>query len=139
MNTSAAIGDSPIRVDPRSCLGNFIRLRKNGIVTPVRTAPRRRMNRSEQRRFVGWVAIFFALCGESPAVCAQATGEPAVYLYQGPDREQRLASGAKQEGVVSIYTSMQLPDSLPLTQAFERKSGLKVSLWRARRAKNLAH
>src|SRR5258706_15794756 len=39
MNTSAAIGDSPIRVDPRSCLGNFIRLRKNGIVTPVRTAP----------------------------------------------------------------------------------------------------
>jgi iron(III) transport system substrate-binding protein len=89
------------------------------------------MNRPEQRRFVGWVAIFFALCGGSPAVRAQALGEPAVYLYQGPDREQRLVSGAKQEGVVSIYTSMQLPDSLPLTQAFERKFGLKVSLWRA--------
>src|SRR5258708_5163252 len=89
------------------------------------------MNRPEQRIFVGWVAMFLALWGASPAVCAQTSREPAVYLYQGADREQRLSSGAKQEGVVSIYTSMQLPDSLPLTQAFERKSGLKVSLWRA--------
>jgi iron(III) transport system substrate-binding protein len=89
------------------------------------------MSGPEQRRLVGWIAIFFALGGGPPAAWAQASGEPAVYLYQGPDREQRLASGAKQEGVVSVYTSMQLPDSLPLTQAFEKKSGIKVSLWRA--------
>jgi iron(III) transport system substrate-binding protein len=89
------------------------------------------MSRVEQHRFAGWVAIFFALWGASPAVCAQTSGEPAIYLYQGSDREPKLASGAKQEGVVSIYTSMQLPDSLPLTQAFEKKFGVKVSLWRA--------
>jgi len=89
------------------------------------------MSRVEQRRFAGWIAVFSALWGASPAVCAQAPAEPAVYLYQGADREQRLLSGAKQEGAVSIYTSMQLPDSLPLTQAFEKKFGIKVSLWRA--------
>jgi iron(III) transport system substrate-binding protein len=80
---------------------------------------------------VEWIVVLFVLSGASPAVCAQASGEPAVYLYQGSDREPKLASGAKREGVVSIYTSMQLPDSLPLTQAFEKKFGVKVSLWRA--------
>jgi iron(III) transport system substrate-binding protein len=82
-------------------------------------------------RFVGWVATCFALWGASPAVCAQTSGAPAIYLYQGADREQKLTSGARQEGTVSIYTSMQLPDSLPLTQAFEKRFGVKVSLWRA--------
>ena len=38
---------------------------------------------------------------------------------------------AKKEGGVSLYTSMQLVDSRPLTEAFERKHGIKVSLWRA--------
>ena len=37
-----------------------------------------------------------------------------IYLYQGADREQKLIAGAIQEGSVSIYTSMQLPDAGPL-------------------------
>jgi iron(III) transport system substrate-binding protein len=53
------------------------------------------------------------------------------YLYQGPDRDQRLVERAKQEGTLSLYTSMQLVDSRPLTAAFERKYGIKVALWRA--------
>src|SRR5216684_2282884 len=42
-----------------------------------------------------------------------------------------LVARAKKEGAVTLYTSMQLPDSGPLTQAFEKKYGIKVALWRA--------
>jgi iron(III) transport system substrate-binding protein len=38
---------------------------------------------------------------------------------------------AKKEGSVTLYTSMQLVDSRPLTEAFEKKYGIKVALWRA--------
>jgi iron(III) transport system substrate-binding protein len=38
---------------------------------------------------------------------------------------------AKREGAVSLYTSMQVVDSGPLTQAFEKKYGIRVQLWRA--------
>jgi iron(III) transport system substrate-binding protein len=77
--------------------------------------------------------ILLGLAAISAAVCAQPPAEETgrIYLYQGADREQRLVSAAKHEGVVSLYTSMQTPDSLPLAQAFEKKYGVKVSLWRA--------
>jgi iron(III) transport system substrate-binding protein len=42
-----------------------------------------------------------------------------------------LVARAKKEGAVTLYTSMQLVDSGPLTQAFEKKHGIKVNLWRA--------
>ena len=42
-----------------------------------------------------------------------------------------LVEAAKREGKVSLYTSMQLVDSGPLTQAFEKTYGIKVDLWRA--------
>lgn len=54
-----------------------------------------------------------------------------IYLYQGADRGQRLIENAKKEGAVYVYTSMQLPDSRPLAEAFEKKYGVKVTLWRA--------
>ncbi len=54
-----------------------------------------------------------------------------IYLYQGKDRAEKLVEKAKQEGVIAIYTSMQAKDSGPLTEAFEKKYGIKVSLWRA--------
>ena len=38
---------------------------------------------------------------------------------------------ARKEGTVTLYTSMQLVDSRPLTEAFEKKYGVKVNLWRA--------
>ncbi len=54
-----------------------------------------------------------------------------IFLYQGADRLQKLITNAKQEGVVNLYTSMQERDSGPLTAAFEKKYGVKVTLWRA--------
>jgi iron(III) transport system substrate-binding protein len=55
----------------------------------------------------------------------------AVYLYQGADREARLLAAARKEGTLTFYTSMQTPESGPLAQAFEKKYGIKVVLWRA--------
>src|SRR5258708_16782934 len=55
----------------------------------------------------------------------------AVYLYGGGDRAQRLAERARQEGALVLYTSRATSESVPLTQAFEKKYGVKVELWRS--------
>jgi iron(III) transport system substrate-binding protein len=46
-------------------------------------------------------------------------------------QDAALVAKAKQEGTVNVYTSMQLVDATPLTQAFEKRHGIKVTLWRA--------
>ena len=77
-------------------------------------------------------AFFVALLALSGAVFAQTkTVTSNIYMYNGADREQRLLDGARKEGSVSIYTSLNLKDSLPITEAFEKKYGIKVTLWRA--------
>lgn len=54
-----------------------------------------------------------------------------LYLYKGADREQRILDGAKKEKQVVVYTSLNTKDSVPITQAFEKKYGVKVELWRS--------
>src|SRR6478672_6060735 len=79
-----------------------------------------------------------------PFVLAAALAAPAVaaaqpapgphrqlYMYQGADRDQRILEGAKKEKQVTVYTSLNLKDSVPITQAFEKKYGVKVELWRS--------
>ena len=55
----------------------------------------------------------------------------AVYMYRGADRERRLLDEAKKQREVVMYTSLNLKDSVPITEAFEKKTGIKVQLWRA--------
>jgi iron(III) transport system substrate-binding protein len=55
----------------------------------------------------------------------------AVYMYQGADREAKLLDEARKQKQVTIYTSLNLKDSVPLTEAFEKKYGIKTTLWRA--------
>lgn len=52
-------------------------------------------------------------------------------FYTGPDREQRLLEGAKREGQLNIYSSMTAPDLDAVTDAFQKKYGIKVNAWRA--------
>ncbi len=67
-----------------------------------------------------------------PAVVAQGPAKPGDILnYQGPDREKRLIERAKQEGALTIYTSLAPTEAQPLVQAFEKKYGIKVELWRS--------
>ena len=54
----------------------------------------------------------------------------AVYLYKGADRDARLLERARQEGTVSVYTSLAPTEATPLAEAFEKKTGVKVQLWR---------
>jgi iron(III) transport system substrate-binding protein len=67
----------------------------------------------------------------APPALAQRADPAAVYLYKGADRDQRVLDAAKKEGSLTFYTSMQTPESAPLSAAFEKKYGIKVNLWRA--------
>src|SRR5258708_33380194 len=82
-----------------------------------------------------FAVILAALLGWATLGAVQRRGEAgpprAVYLYQGADRDQRLIDGARKERQVTLYTSLNLKDSVPITEAFEKKYGVKVSLWRA--------
>ena len=74
------------------------------------------------------LAASFALC----AAFAQAPAKnDEVFRYRGADRDARLVEKAKQEGAVVVYTSLAPTESKPLAEAFEKKYGVKVELWRA--------
>jgi len=80
------------------------------------------------------VLAALALCLNAPPSAAQI--RPFASLeemasYQGADRTQRLVEGAKKERTLSMYTSAQGDDMGALVAAFEKKYGIKVSMWRA--------
>jgi iron(III) transport system substrate-binding protein len=66
---------------------------------------------------------------------------PALALaqvqYEGADREQFLAQGAKKEGEVMLYTSLVPEDLTALAAAFDKKYGVKLKTWRANSEKVL--
>lgn len=55
----------------------------------------------------------------------------ALYLLEGAERQGRILAGARREGTVVIYTSLNTQDSIPLTTAFEKRYGVKTELWRS--------
>jgi len=54
-----------------------------------------------------------------------------VGLYAGADRLQKLVEGAKKEGELNLYTSAQADDIGAVAVAYEKKYGVKVSMWRS--------
>jgi iron(III) transport system substrate-binding protein len=75
------------------------------------------------------VLVLFALCAWASAQTPDINEK--IYLYEGADRTQRLVEGARREGTLVLYTSLAPSESVPLTQAFEKKHGVKVQLWRS--------
>ena len=75
----------------------------------------------------GLLAIL--LCLGAAAARAQG-GAPAIYLDKGADRQARLVAKAREEGMLLLYTSMSTSESGRLGQAFEKKFGVKVQIWR---------
>ena len=69
-----------------------------------------------------------------PALAA-AQGKPGphseLYLYKGADRDAKVLAAARKEGKVVVYTSLNTKDSVPITEAFEKKTGIQTELWRA--------
>jgi iron(III) transport system substrate-binding protein len=82
-----------------------------------------------------YLTIVILIVGISLGGCEKASENKLtnkdIYLYQGPDRDQKLLANAKKEGVVTIYTAMNLSDSRPIVDFFEQKYNIKVTLWRA--------
>src|SRR3972149_586896 len=99
----------------------------------------REESRMNWRAHCSAVLVALAVAAFGPAANAQtAAGKnDALYLYQGADRQQRLVEGARREGSVAFYTSMATTESMPLAQAFEKKYGVKVELWRAKSNKGV--
>src|SRR5689334_25419246 len=73
----------------------------------------------------------FLLSLATLAAAAQAPRNDEVYRYRGADRDARLVERARAEGSVVLYTSLAPTESKPLAEAFEKKYGVKVELWRA--------
>ena len=78
------------------------------------------------------LALVAAGCGgAAPEQPAATVSVADLASYTGADREQKLIEGAKREGEITIYTSAQAADLGAVVEAFEKKYGIKASLWRA--------
>src|SRR5260370_23904162 len=75
--------------------------------------------------------VVFAFCPAFARAQAVSSDNSSIYSYDGADREQRLVARAREEGTLTLYTSMATTESVPLAQAFEKRYGVKVQLWRA--------
>lgn len=87
------------------------------------------------RRATGWLPLLGLLAAlpaaGAPPVKAAEPSAKNIYLYRGADRAQKLINGAKREGALTIYTTLNQKDAAPLTEAFEKKYGVKITLWRS--------
>ncbi|MDB5761902.1 MAG: futA [Herminiimonas sp.] len=81
----------------------------------------------------GWLSAIVLGAFPIPDAYAQSavSKNEAVYSYKGADRDQKLVQEAKREGTLTLYTSLAPTESTPLGQAFEKKYGIKVEIWRA--------
>jgi iron(III) transport system substrate-binding protein len=80
------------------------------------------------------VIIVISLVLLHPLISGAQTGKPASIAelanYNGADREQMLAAGAKKEGKVVWYTALAGGSYKDLAQAFQAKYGVPVESYR---------
>ncbi|MEZ2127568.1 MULTISPECIES: ABC transporter substrate-binding protein [unclassified Sinorhizobium] len=60
-----------------------------------------------------------------------AAADNSILTSTSPDRASRLEAAAKAEGELMLYTSIAQKDVQPLIEPFEKKYGIKVTVWRA--------
>ncbi len=80
-----------------------------------------------RRSLIALIACSACLWVGAPA---RAQSVADIAEYSGPDRTQRLIDGAKKEGFVTLYSSAVIADSNAIIQAFQKKYGVQVRLWR---------
>ena len=79
----------------------------------------------------GVLAAFLSLIFLSLSVAyAQPLTTVETGHFTGPDRTQRLLAGATKEGSLTLYSSAQTAVMTAVGDAFEKKYGVKVNLWR---------
>ena len=77
------------------------------------------------------LALLAAACGSGPAAPAGGVTVADLATYDGPDRSERLIEGAQREGELTLYTSAQTSDLGPVVEAYEKKYGIRATIWRA--------
>ncbi len=77
-----------------------------------------------------WFALALLAALASADADAQTPTIADIATYSGPDRAQRLIDGAKKEGTLTLYSSATIEDATAITDAFAKKYGVKVRLWR---------
>jgi iron(III) transport system substrate-binding protein len=75
--------------------------------------------------------VFAVFCSLVPGTLLAQSAPASMALYEGADREQRVLSAARQEGSVTIYSSLNVEDLTDLAAAFDKKYGIKLKFWRA--------
>ena len=84
--------------------------------------------------FSALVVLGLAACGAEPT---EGANEPAIntgvepWTFSGPDRMERLIAGAQAEGELSFYTSLPVLPTTEITEAFEAKYAIPVTMYRA--------
>jgi len=71
----------------------------------------------------------FALC--SAACVALASQAQSLATYEGADRMEKIVAAAKKEGELTLYTTIAEKDLPAIIGPFEKKTGIKVTVWRA--------
>ena len=74
------------------------------------------------------VAGLASMLALMPAAAQTTLSELAQ--YRGADRLEKLAAGAKAEGGLMVYTSFTVEDMTAVTDAFTKKYGVPVKIWR---------
>lgn len=90
------------------------------------------MNRSLVRPAMALLLWSLYFCTAAPAL---AQARPATLaelaLDQSENRLERLIEGAKKEGELTLYSSMTAEDQQIIIDAFTKKYGVKIKLWRS--------
>jgi iron(III) transport system substrate-binding protein len=76
---------------------------------------------------ISMIALMTLLVRPSPALAQDVS----LLNYTGPDRTEKLMAAAKKEGSVTFYTAIAENDLRPLQADFEKKTGIKLNVWRA--------
>lgn len=77
------------------------------------------------------VALSLVLALAPGAGAAPPNDLARLASYGGPDRERILIDGAKKEGVLNFYGTIPVTDLNALAQEFQKKYGVKVTVWRS--------
>lgn len=63
--------------------------------------------------------------------CGAAPHETSLVRYDGPDRLAQIAAAAREEGSLTLYTTIAEKDLPTLLTPFEARYGVTVTVWRA--------
>src|SRR5918997_5509737 len=75
-------------------------------------------------------AILLGAVGATLIGSAMAQSIDDVAKLSGPDRLEKIEAAAKKEGSLTLYTATPVEDVTAITDAFTKKYGINVTVWR---------